>query len=245
MLSSSPMPPTAALVALVAACALPLANYLANHVARTRRNAWAYPLAVVFVAGTLAPLLAERWLTRGGWIKGDLPLDGGDALVLAAALVIGLALIALALRGPRPSEFPHIFRLFAALFAVSLAEVLVFLSLLFAMMERIAGSFIPAPWATLAAAILSSAAFGLYHFTHPPPWNAWARAAPLVVVWLFVCAAYIVTRDAWAAAIVNACLATIGFVKHRVRTLDDMGWATALALDALSIVAVVAVIGWP
>jgi hypothetical protein len=235
------MPPTAVLVALIGASALPLANYLANHVARTRRGALVYPLAVVLVAGTLAPLLAVRWLTRGGWITGDLPLDGADAPALGAALVVGLALIALALRGPRPSEFPHIFRLLAALFAVSLAEVLVFLSLLFAVMERIAGATLAAPWATLAAAIGSSAAFGLYHFTHPPPWNAWARAAPLVVVWLFVSAVYVVTRDAWAAAIVNACLAAIGFVKYRVKTLDEMRVATALALDALSVVAVVVV----
>jgi hypothetical protein len=67
----------------------------------------------------------------------------------------------------------------------------------------------------------------------------------LIVVWLFVSLAYVLTRDAWAAAIVNACLATIGFVKHRVRTLDDMRLATALALDALSVVIVAVVVGWP
>ncbi|MGD0187308.1 MAG: CPBP family glutamic-type intramembrane protease [Roseiarcus sp.] len=236
---SPSIPPIAVLVALIAAGALPLANYIANHVARTRRGAWAYPLAVVFAAGTLAPLLAARWLTRSGWIGSDLPIDGADAPVLGGALVVGLALIALALRGPRISEFPHILRLLAALFAVSLAEVLVFLSLLFAVTERIAASTLASPWATLAAGIVSSVAFGLYHFTHPPPWNAWARAAPLMIVWLFVCLAYVATRDAWAAAIVDACFATIGFVKNRVKTLDDMRTATALALDALSVAAVV------
>lgn len=240
----SSIPPTAALVALLAACALPLANYLANHVARTRRSALAYPLTVVLVAGTVAPLLAERWLARNGWVRGDLPIDGADAPVLGGALVVGLGLIALALRGPRPSEFPHILKLLAALFAVSLAEVLVFLSLLFAVTEALAAPTLGSPGATIAAALASSVAFGLYHFTHPPPWNSWARAAPLIVVWLFVCLAYTLTRDAWAAAIVDACFATIGFMRYRVKTLDELGTATALALDALSIAAVVAIVGW-
>lgn len=237
-------PPAGALVAIIGSCALPLANFLANHVARTRRSALLYPLAVVLLAGTAVPILAARWLTKGGWIKGDLPIDGGDAPLLGAALVVGLGLIALALRGPRPSELPHIGRLFVALFAVSLAEALVFLSILFDVTEALAGSALPSPSATFAAAIASSAAFGLYHFTHSAPWNSWARAAPLIVVWLFVCLAYVLTRDAWVAAIVDTSFATIGFMRYRVKTLDDMRIATALALDALSIAVVVIVVGW-
>lgn len=244
MLSGPPIPATGVMAAVLGACALPLANTLANHVLRIRRSAWVYPLAVILLAGTVAPLLVARWLTRSGWIKGDLPIDGRDAPVLGLALVVGLGLIALALRGPRASELPHILRLFVALFAVSLAEVLVFLSLLFAVMEALAGSTLGSPWATVAAATGSSVAFGLYHFTHAPPWNSWARAAPLVVVWLFVCLAYVLTRDAWVAAVVNSSFATIGFVRYRVRTLDDMRIATALALDALSIAGVVIVVAW-
>ncbi len=239
-----PFPPTIAIGALIGASALPLANYLANHIGRPRRGTLVYPLAVVLIAGTAVPILVVRWLTRSGWMKSDLPVDGGDAALLGVTLVVGLGLIALALRGPRMSELPRILRLFVALFAISLAEVLVFLSILFNAMELVAGSMLRSPWASVAAAIGSSVLFGLYHFTHSQPWNSWARAAPLIVVWLFVSFAYVLTRDAWAAAIVDTSFATIGFVRYRVTMLDDMRIVTAVALDALSINVGVIAIGW-
>lgn len=239
-----PFPPTVAIGALIGASALPLANYLANHTWRLRRATLVYPLAVVLIAGTAAPILVVRWLTRSGWMKSDLPVDGGDAALLGVTLIVGLGLIALALRGPPTSELPRILRLFVALFAVSLAEVLVFLSILFNAIELVAGSMLRAPWASVAATIGSSVLFGLYHFTHSPPWNRWRRVAPLIVVWLFVSFAYVLTHDAWAAAIVDASFATIGFVRYRVTTLDDMSIGTAVALDALSLIVVAIAIGW-
>ena len=185
------------------------------------------------------PVLVARELTRSGWIKSDLPIDGSDAPQLGVTLVVGLGLIALALRGPRTSELPHILRLFVALFAMSLAEVLVFLSILFNVMEVVAGSLLRSPWASVVAAIGSSVLFGLFHFTYPPPWNSWTRAARLFFVWLFVCLAYVSTRDAWAATIINTSFATIGFVRYRVTTLDDVRIVTGVTLDALSILVVV------
>lgn len=52
--------PAGAIIALIGASALPLANYLANHVVRNKRGGLLYPLAVVFLAGTLLPALALR-----------------------------------------------------------------------------------------------------------------------------------------------------------------------------------------
>jgi membrane protease YdiL (CAAX protease family) len=147
-------------------------------------------------------------------------------------------------RGQLRRELWHSLRLFVALFAVSLAEVLVFLSILFNLTEVVAGSLLHPPWTPVAAAIVSSALFGLYHFTHSPPWNNWAQAGRLFVVWLFVCLAYALTRDAWAAAIIDASFATIGFVRNRVTTLDGTSIVTAVALDILSIIVVVIATGW-
>jgi membrane protease YdiL (CAAX protease family) len=234
---------TAALVALIGAAALPLANYLVNHVVGGRRRPILQPLAVVVLAGTVVPALAIRWLVQNGWHSGDLPVDGADAPLLGMSLVVGLALIALALRGSLKTEFPRVIRLLLALFPVSLAEVLVFLSILFNWIERIAASMVSSPWASVAAAIASAALFGLYHFTHSPPWNNWAQAALLFIVWLFVCLAYVLTRDAWAASIIDASFATIGFVRNRVTTLDSVPISRAVALDALSVGIVAAILG--
>jgi hypothetical protein len=242
MLPGPSLPTPAAIMALIGASAFHLCNYLVNHLARIKRCGLLYPLAIVFLAGTLAPVLAVRWLTRNGWIRDDLPVNGGDAALLGISLVVGFCLIALALRGQLRAELRHGLRLFVTLFAVSLAEFLVFLSIVFNCTEAVAGSLLRSPWAAVAAAIVSSALFGLYHFTHFPPWNNWAQAARLFVVWLFVCIAYVLTRDAWAATIIDTSFATIGFVRNRVTTLDHIPTVTALALDALGIVSVVAII---
>ena len=234
---------TAALVALIGAAALPLANYLVNHVVGGRRRPILQPLAVVVLAGTVVPALAIRWPVQNGWHSGDLPVDGADAPLLGMSLVVGLALIALALRGSLKREFPRVIRLLLALFPVSLAEVLVFLSILFNWIEKIAASMVSSPWASVAAAIASAALFGLYHFTYPPPWNNWAQAARLFIVWLLVCLAYVLTRDAWAASIIDASFATIGFVRNRVTTLDSVPISRAVALDALSVGVVAAILG--
>jgi len=234
---------TAALVALIGAAALPLANYLVNHVVGGRRRPILQPLAVVVLAGTVVPALAIRWLVQNGWHSGDLPVDGADAPLLGISLVVGLALIALALRGSLKTEFPRVIRLLLALFPVSLAEVLVFLSILFNWIEKIAASMVSSPWASVAAAIASAALFGLYHFTYPPPWNNWAQAARLFIVWLFVCLAYVLTRDAWAASIIDASFATIGFVRNRVTTFESVPISRAVALDALSVGVVAAILG--
>jgi len=234
---------TGALVALIGAAALPLSNYLVNHIVDSQRRPILQPLAVVVLAGTVVPALAIRWLVQNGWHSGDLPVDGADAPLLGMSLVVGLALIALALRGSLKREFPRVIRLLLALFPVSLAEVLVFLSILFNWIEKIAASMVSSPWASVAAAIASAALFGLYHFTYPPPWNNWAQAARLFIVWLFVCLAYVLTRDAWAASIIDASFATIGFVRNRVTTFESVPISRAVALDALSVGVVAAILG--
>lgn len=242
MLSGPSFSPAGAIIALIGTAALPLANYLANHLACVKRRKLLYPLAVVFLAGTLVPALSVRWLTRGGWIGSDPLFNGGRAAVLGISLAVGFCLIALALRGQLRGELRRTVRLFIALFAVSLAEVLVFLVIVFNLTEVVVAPLLNPLWGSVVAAIISSALFGLYHFTHAAPWNNWAQAARLSVVWLFVCLAYVLTRDAWAAAIIDTSFATIGFVRNRVTALDAIPVETALALDVLGIIVVVAII---
>jgi hypothetical protein len=226
---------TAALVVLSGAAALPLSNYVVNHLVSSRRRPILQALAVVVLAGTVVPTLAIRWLTQNGSNRNDLPVNGTDAPLMGFSLFMGLVLIALALRGSLKTDFPRVIRLFVALFPASLAEVLVFLSILFNWIETLAASMVRVPWASVAAAIASAALFGLYHFTYSPPWNNWAQAVRLFIVWLFVCFAYVLTRDAWAAAIIDSSFATIGFVRNRVTTLDHVPVVRAVALDVLSI----------
>lgn len=243
-MSDLTFPLAGAAIVLIGASALPLSNYLANHVAQIKhRGGLLYPLAVVFLAGTLLPALATRWLILHGWIRdAAFPSNGSDAVLLGTSIVVGFCLMTLALRARLLAELRYSLRLFVALFGVSLAEVLVFLSILFNLAAAGAGLLLHSPWASVVAAIVSSALFGLYHFSHSPPWNNWAQAARLFVVWLVVCFVYVMTRDAWAATIIDTSFATIGFVRNRVATLDDMPIGTALALDGLGILAVVAII---
>lgn len=154
---------------------------------------------------------------------------------------LGFCLIALALRRQLQSKFRRSLRLLIALFAVSLAEVLVFLGILFNLAEAVVGPLLPPLWGSVTAAIVSSALFGLYHFTRSAPWNNWGQAARLSVVWLFVCLAYVLTRNVWAATIIDTSFATIGFVRNHVTTLDDKPIMSALALDVLSVIFVVAI----
>ena len=87
------------LVVLTGAAALPLSNYLVNHIVGSRHRRMLQPLAVVVLAGTVVPALALRWLVQNAWHSGDLPIDGTDAALLGLSFVVGFALIALALRG--------------------------------------------------------------------------------------------------------------------------------------------------
>jgi hypothetical protein len=122
-----------------------------------------YPLAVVFLAGTLLPTFAVQWLTRHGWIGEGLTL-GSNGVVLGISLVVGFCLIALALRTQLRGRLRHTLRLFIALFAVSLAEVLVFLGILFNLTEVVPGPLVRPLWGSAIATIVSSALFGVYHF---------------------------------------------------------------------------------
>jgi hypothetical protein len=77
---------TGALVALIGAAALPLSNYLVNHIVDSQRRPILQPLAVVVLAGTVVPALAIRWLMQNGWHSGGLPVDGADAPLLGRSL---------------------------------------------------------------------------------------------------------------------------------------------------------------
>ncbi len=133
-------------------------------------------------------------------------------------------------------------RLFTWLLMASLAEVLVFLGVVFPL-GRLA---LPRRWAANRAAaggagvVLSGVCFGLFHFSYGAPWNTWGAALPLMVVWLVVALVYVGTRSLAAAVAFNNVMAVIGFVRGGVTLPGSL--ALGLALDALAMGAVASIV---
>jgi hypothetical protein len=90
--------------------------------------------------------------------------------------------------------------------------------------------------------VVSSAAFALYHLTHGPPWNQWGMIRTLFLVWLVVAGAYAWTENLWAAALVNTCMATIGFIKGRVTAAEEQPLLASLTLDVAAVAATLAIV---
>ena len=176
-----------------------------------------YPLLYYLPIGILLPaLLLARAFEPAD--EGRLPVAGlgiRDLPVALFALAATLAVAWFPLRPllAEPGGVARAHRLFSLLAVASLSEVLVFLGLLgnavFAACRR-AGLGRPASMAL--ATLLSSVAFGLYHFSYPAPWNTWPNALGLAAFWVVVSAVFFVARSTLAAFLVDNVMATVGFV---------------------------------
>ena len=84
---------------------------------------------------------------------------------------------------------------FVFLLPASLTELLVFVGVGFCLTESglQRGGFRPLP-ATVLAAVFASVTFGLFHFTHPPPWPSYAFY-PLMPIMLVIVGLFVVTRN--------------------------------------------------
>jgi len=235
--------PTLREMALVAAMAsalvLAAANYLANHAVQKRLPRLAYTVLVVLVCGTLLPAAALRGLTGSGILQSS--VLAWEPLALAAAIIGGGVLLAAFLRSQPGAEWRRVPVLVVALLGPSLAEVLVFAGLIYTVAEYALAAQLSRWLAAAAAAIVSAAAFALYHLTHGPPWNEWRLIRTLFLVWLLVAATYVWTVNLWAAAAINTCMATIGFIKGRVTRAEEQPLVVSAALDAAAVLAVVAI----
>jgi membrane protease YdiL (CAAX protease family) len=235
--------PRLAAVALLAAPALFVANYAANHAWQPPMGRLAYTLTVVLLIGTVLPCAALLALARRGVT--DLRRWGysfrlSDLAKITVALALAGVIAAFQVGDAVLADPTHAARLFVWLIGASLAEVLVFCGIVHNVAAAMLEHRLPRWSATLLAAVIASLAFGFYHFSHAPPWNTLSTAWTLTVVWLAVSAIFVCTRSLWAAAAFNTVMATTGFIINRVTRLDDQSIAVGLLFATLSIAIVVA-----
>ncbi|HXC55382.1 MAG TPA: CPBP family glutamic-type intramembrane protease [Rhizomicrobium sp.] len=217
---------------LGAVLAFSAANFAANHLA-PRHPRLVYVLFVVLLAGTVIPALALRTLARAA-------VAGSGALAfspwpLGLALAAGGAFLALSLRGEHAEQIGRLPGLLVALLPPSLAEVLVFVGIVFNLAEHLTAPWLGRPLAIAAAILTTSVSFGLYHLTHAAPWNSRRMVRILLIVWLFIGGFYAATGNLWATALLNTAMAAVGFVKNRVTRPTELSFAALLALDAAAV----------
>jgi hypothetical protein len=226
-------------MSLGAVAALGLANFAANHLV-PRHGRLAYALVVVFLAGTIAPALALKALRSAGLLA---PTVLSVALwPLALALTLGGLYLFLAVRRDTPAQLSRLPKLLIALFAPSLAEVLVFVGVVYTAASVLLVPRLGPLAANAAAIVATSAAFSLYHLTHAAPWNSWRMVRILFLVWLGLGGFYALTGNLWATAVLNTLLAVIGFVKNRVTRPEELSVPMLVALDVLGIAAVALIV---
>jgi hypothetical protein len=127
-----------------------------------------------------------------------------------AALILGSVFHAL--QGP-PSLDPIILvNAYAQVLVVSTAEVIICWSVLGATVEALLKPYGRAI-AISGAAIAASAAFGLYHFAHSPPFNTSGMVALLTVVGLVTSTFFFITRDAYATVLFHNFLGMFGVIQ--------------------------------
>jgi hypothetical protein len=136
-----------------------------------------------------------------------------------------------------PGGIPMPHRLFALLLVASIAEVLLFLGVL----SNATQLAMPAHggWRSgLLTVIVSSLAFGFFHFTYPAPWNTFGHALGLMLVWVPVSLLFLLSRSLVGAVLLNNLLAVIGFVKNHIEPpgTTAAGWLQAALACALFVV---------
>jgi len=99
---------------------------------------------------------------------------------------------------------------FVLLLAASLAEILVFVSIGFCMVEQCLRDTGMRPVrAMVLAALFSSVTFGLYHYTHAPSW--WSMVfIPLMPVMAINIVCFVVTRNLYLTLGLHGTFAAIG-----------------------------------
>jgi hypothetical protein len=230
----------AAAIALLVVGLLAALNYLANHVVRLPGGRLGYVLVVTFAAGMVVPTLALGRLAALGVLERRLPWRGWpEAGAVGGALLVAALIAAFPIGGDVLDAPGRALHLFVWLSLSSLAEVLVFAGLLHGVVEVLAARWLPRWLAIGLAALVASVTFGVYHLTYYAPWNTWAVAGKLTIVWLEVTTVYVVTRSVWAAAAFTTVMAVIGFILNDVRRLDGEPLALGVVLAVVTFAAVV------
>lgn len=215
-----------------------------------------YVLAILLPFGVVLPGLALGSLARreGKSLRDfGAALTGRDVLMAAAAFGLGVFCAAFPI-GRKVLDDPDGLRkaghLFVRLFPASMAEALVFCGCLQKAVEAVVEkklSSCPSCLrafvvndrlrAVVAGIVVSAVAFGLFHFSYPPPWDTWGKVLTLIPVWTGVAAVYAATRSLAAAVVFDNVMAVVGF---KLNGLSLPGPAAlGLGLDVVVIVAAV------
>jgi hypothetical protein len=217
------------------------ANFFFNHTpkgAGVKAIPGFYPVVFFIGWGTLVP----------AWLMGKIALGGGvtprelgigadrrDAIALAVALVVGSAIAFVPLipllRDPAGQRTLH--GLFAGLLVASTAEVLLFLGVLGAGVRAALGR--DDWWSKAAIVVVSSAAFGSFHFTYPEPWNTLSTALLLAGIWTMTSLLFVLSRSLLATILFNNVMATVGFVKNGLSLPLPAVYGWLLAVLALTV----------
>ena len=217
------------------------ANFLFNHTAKgagVRAIPALYPVVFFIGLGTLLPAwLLGKIASSGRATARQLGIGAGrrDAMAVVIGVIMGAVFAAVPLapflRDAAGLRLLH--GLFANLLVASTAEVLLFLGVLSVGIRALLGR--GDDWLTRAAiVVVSSIAFGLFHFTYPEPWNTLETAATLSLIWIAVSLLFVLGRSLLAAIVLDNILAVIGFARNGL-TLPQPplnGWLLAAAAFA-------------
>lgn len=205
-----------------------------------------YPIVFFIGIGAVLPAIAlGRTVRREPATARALggALGRRDLVGVVAALLIGGALAATPLKPilDHPGGSTRVLTLFAQLLVASTAEVALFLGAMGVALRALLGG--RTDWRYgLTLIMVSSAAFGLFHFTYPAPWNTLETAMTVGLVWIAVSTLFVLSRSLAAAVLLDNILATVGFATRDL-TLP-LPPATALLIAGLAAAAFVAAFAW-
>jgi hypothetical protein len=183
-----------------------------------------YSLGANILVGTAAAVVVLGVLA--GRRRDNLRLAGFAGSAPSIALV-AVAVVAGAgpylLQDPPTLDPVVVVNAYAQVLPVSLAEVIVCWGLVGATVESRLRPHTRLAW--VAAAVVSSATFGLYHFAHSPPFNTLAMVAFLTLIGFVTSGFFLISRDLYATVVFHSFLGMTGVVE----ALHAAGGLTLLA----------------
>jgi len=192
----------------------------------------AYALVANLLIGIVLALAVLGLLIRSGCLTRNAAGFGGStpsAVRLTTAVVLGLALFAL--QGPPSLDPVVLLNAFCQVLVVSVAEVIVCWAVVGAMVEAVLKPHGRAV-SIIGAAVVASAAFGIYHFAHSAPFNSIAMVALLSIVGLVTSGIFFATRDVYATILFHNFLGLFGVVQALVGS-DQLSAYAAVQLPLL------------
>lgn len=203
-----------------------------------------YAVVANLLIGTLGSAIVLALAIRSGAINradAGFGVRSPSIMWLALGAVVGLA--AYVVQGAPIRDPVVIVNVFAQVFVVSAAEVLVCWAVLGSILESVLGA--PRWLASLIAAVVASGFFGLYHFGHSPPFDTLGMVVFLAAIGLVTSAFFLVSRDIYATIVFHNFLGVIGVIQSLAAAGRLGGLATPqvplLAMAVVTLLLLVAV----